>query len=856
MFQSRLVFAAALATAVSMPTSASAQGFRSGPTFFIGGTTAPVLLPDVAYDSVNNQWLQVAGSNFIEAHLMNASGTIIRSFVVNQGVGYAQTPRVAFGAGLNGGAGGYLVTWHASVGTLAQVHGRIFSGSGDPLTNDFFVGGGTAPGTSSFWTMGAAVEYSTVSNEFIVAWMGNYGSTNDVFFRRVSPVGALLGTETLVSPGTADWDRDPALGYNRHTDEFYIAYAVYSDAGAYGYIEGRRVKAGTGAFVGSVQIFDAARATMIPSVAYNSANRQFLVTWYHQYTGGRAFYGVVLNGTDGSLVGGLRVMSSYYASYDALDVDYNAPSGEYLLTTHSLTYEDAAVTILPDGNPYDNGFILTNTPDARPVRTNVNSDGNFNPRLATSTVDKKWLMVTASLFTAIHGQFAASNSTGVPPCAVTLSSPSTSANGGGGTGAVGVTAAGCAWTAASNSSWITVTGGASGTGNGSVSFSVAPNNGPARSGGIVIGGQTFAITQTGCSFSLSPPAMSLSAGGGQNLQFNVTASAGCTWTAQPSVNWIATSSSGTGNGTVLFTAVRNASSIVRGGQVSVGGLYFYVFEAGATVNDLTDDGRPDLLFQNLTTGALTSWSMSIGQQVNATGLPQELDLNWRVVGMSDMDRDGAPDVIWRNVSTGAMRVWLMDGTTILPGGERSMTGVAPGNWNVAGTGDFDRDGTPDLVWQDDNNGDVAIWLMKQASDGSFTFKDTRIVANVSRLTWKIRGVADFNRDNLPDLVWQDTSNGAIAVWFMGPSGRSLLDTRMFTYDGRSQFVDPNWRIAAVGDFNNDRRADLVWQHIDGWLAMWLTWDNFVLDTRYLTNLSGTPIRFVNSNLNWKIVGPR
>lgn len=58
--------------------------------------------------------------------------------------------------------------------------------------------------------------------------------------------------------------------------------------------------------------------------------------------------------------------------------------------------------------------------------------------------------------------------------------------------------AGCAWTAASNASFITVTGGASGSGNGTVSYSVAANTGTAsRNGTLTIAGQTFTVTQAG-----------------------------------------------------------------------------------------------------------------------------------------------------------------------------------------------------------------------------------------------------------------------------------------------------------------------------------------------------------------------
>ena len=61
---------------------------------------------------------------------------------------------------------------------------------------------------------------------------------------------------------------------------------------------------------------------------------------------------------------------------------------------------------------------------------------------------------------------------------------------GGGTATVNVTAtAGCAWTAVSNDAFITVTSGASGTGNGAVGISVAANTGPFRSGTLTIAGQ-------------------------------------------------------------------------------------------------------------------------------------------------------------------------------------------------------------------------------------------------------------------------------------------------------------------------------------------------------------------------------
>ena len=58
------------------------------------------------------------------------------------------------------------------------------------------------------------------------------------------------------------------------------------------------------------------------------------------------------------------------------------------------------------------------------------------------------------------------------------------------------TTAGCTWTALSNSGFLTVTSGASGTGTGVVGYTIAANGGGIRSGSLTIAGQTFAVTQS------------------------------------------------------------------------------------------------------------------------------------------------------------------------------------------------------------------------------------------------------------------------------------------------------------------------------------------------------------------------
>ena len=92
-------------------------------------------------------------------------------------------------------------------------------------------------------------------------------------------------------------------------------------------------------------------------------------------------------------------------------------------------------------------------------------------------------------------------------CSISLNPTQASLPASGGTGnTFSVTAlAGCAWSAVSNDlSWITVTGGASGSGSDTVTYTVASNAAGARTGTIIIAGQTFTVNQTSANTFKTP----------------------------------------------------------------------------------------------------------------------------------------------------------------------------------------------------------------------------------------------------------------------------------------------------------------------------------------------------------------
>jgi hypothetical protein len=206
----------------------------------------------------------------------------------------------------------------------------------------------------------------------------------------------------------------------------------------------------------------------------------------------------------------------------------------------------------------------------------------------------------------VSNQFAFS-----PPCTVSISPTSSSVGGGAVNGSVAVTS-GCAWTATSSASWITITSGASGSGNGSVAYSVAANPSTTpRSGSITIGGQTFTITQAGaCAFSINPTSASWSASAATS-SVAVTATAGCSWTTANPAPWITISGSGsgTGNGTVNYSVATNTSTSARNATLSIAGRTFTVSQAGIVCS-------PALSATQITVGA-SGGPGSVGVTVSA-----------------------------------------------------------------------------------------------------------------------------------------------------------------------------------------------------------------------------------------------
>lgn len=217
----------------------------------------------------------------------------------------------------------------------------------------------------------------------------------------------------------------------------------------------------------------------------------------------------------------------------------------------------------------------------------------------------------------------------VPSCDYTLSAQSISVGADTITGNVDVSGTtGCSWTAISNAAWISITSGASGSGNGTVRYSVAAITGAtSRTGTLTIAGQTLTFNQSAATYT---------------------------------INGRVTEGSGNGIGGVTISLSGSQTSSI---QTDSGGNYS--FANLSTGNYTITPSRANYTFNP---GSQTFNSLSSNQAANFTGTP----MTFSIAGL----------VTIGNVGLGGVRVALggsqSQTTTTDAGGTYLFTNVLAG----------------------------------------------------------------------------------------------------------------------------------------------------------------------------------
>lgn len=221
--------------------------------------------------------------------------------------------------------------------------------------------------------------------------------------------------------------------------------------------------------------------------------------------------------------------------------------------------------------------------------------------------------------------------------------------------------------------------------------------------------------------------------------------------------------------------------------------------------DLDGNDKADFLWQNDETRGVTIWFM--GGAEGRSNIAWEWLLGgaagWRVKATGDFDRNGVPDLIWQEDSTRAVTIWYMGGARgdeLL--GWMYLHGGATG-WQIMGVGDFDRNGTPDVIWQNDESRAVTVWYMG-GTLGNVLLGWMYLHGGAPG--WAIVGVGDIDRNGTPDVLWQEDTTGMVTLWYMGGEMGNVLLQWVIVHSGAK-----GWRVRGATDLDSNGTPDLVWQ---------------------------------------------
>ncbi len=752
-----------------LPQNAFAQVTRQGETFEASKNGQQHRYPDAAYDPNHQLYFAVSG-RFIKGRFVTLDGTPVgtASFQIPQTSVLTMVPRVAFGGAVDGGNGGFLVTWLDSRlnPNSSVVFGRVVGVNGDNtpkfLTGDFQIGNTTG----AFSESGPAIAYAGGGqNRFLVAWRNSPNA--EIKARLVAADGTLIGNQIDLTSTTdnAEIQSLPSVAYNG-AGEFFVVYTTYKDATNVAGVKGQRINASTGALIGTPVTLDSAGATYVTEVIFDGT--QYFAAWARTLpSGGRVFYGRFL-GSDGSLNGSILALATQ-AAYDALGLARNPMSDTYFLVTHGSTVENV-------------GFQISSTGGTEPkvtvTHTTVESSGNFNPRIAATGARQEWLVATDRSFNTLVAQRIKTDGfVGGPPpppppppnCTYSVSPTSISAPAGGGFFGVNVsTTAGCAWTATSNKTFVTFSAGTAGNGGGMATADVSPNTGTTV--------RTATLTIAGKSVSVSQSASSGSGGGGAGTPAPL-----------PANQWdtvITTVGDFNGDGASDPTVFRSTTAnwFIQGQSSISWGSNIPADLDQPVPADYDGDGITDAAVFRRTTSTYSIRQSSNGQSITRTlGSAALFD----VPVPADYDGDGKGDIAVYRRTTGE---WFVLQSS--------------NNYNVQKTYKVGVDtGTKAFVpvpgdYNGDGKADPAVYLTTTGQWSVLGGSTNKLVgaANVDMPV-----PADYDGDGKTDMA---VFNLNTAIWKIDYSGPSATFNQNF---GATALGD----VPVPGDYDGDGKADVA-----------------------------------------------
>lgn len=269
---------------------------------------------------------------------------------------------------------------------------------------------------------------------------------------------------------------------------------------------------------------------------------------------------------------------------------------------------------------------------------------------------------------------------------------------------------------------------------------------------------------------------------------------------------------GTGNDFLSGAAGNDTLNGNAGNDILFGGTGNDTLDGGANTDVAYFTGREK---QYTVTGTLPG-AVTVAPVAGPTGGPDGTDTLTNVERIkflspshvSDIDNNGTGDLIFQNNANGNIQIRQQ-----APNSTLAINGVGS-NWKVIGTGQFtaDTDRKAGLLLQDNVTGNLEVITGISGPSPTTVSLTTSLSLPMGVTTTGFTAITagDFNGDAASDVLMQDNTTGNAQILFLNVNAGEPIGQ----VDSASLVTSPGmgWNVTSSGDFNGDGKSDILWSN--------------------------------------------
>jgi uncharacterized delta-60 repeat protein len=241
---------------------------------------------------------------------------------------------------------------------------------------------------------------------------------------------------------------------------------------------------------------------------------------------------------------------------------------------------------------------------------------------------------------------------------------------------------------------------------------------------------------------------------------------------------------------------------------------------GDVKNDYNNDGIAGWIWKGISNGnetASQNWQLTFPLYSPNWAAPNRFyhpvfpdQLNWEIATSGDFNKDGDADILWRNLATAEWKVWQMqNGLRVAQNAPADFD--LTHEWTVIGAGDTDKDGDDDVILNNIATGEVLIWQMQNHAVAA-----THVVGTKAGYT--LNRIGDFNKDGDVDLLFRQNSADVLITW--------EIQTNAFVTERALANTGTGYNPVCSGDFDKDGDDDIMFINNSTMQEKWFVMENF------------------------------